>query len=158
MTNPKENKINYNRQLLRLAAGIAAVLSAGCITSNLQSILVNGNPKEPASSYQPTTSTCGDCDWKLRLTLASPAPAGGVLVHLFSSNPQVAPLPQDDVQISAGLTVVDLLAPKTKNVELRNVDVTIAATEAGTFATKKAVVTVGTTPRRPRHRAHRGHA
>jgi hypothetical protein len=79
--------------------------------------------------------------WRLRIVLDGPAPSPGVFVHLASSNPAVAQVPQNDIPILTGHTVTeDFIAPDVVNNSRSPMDVTVTATRNS--VSRSAVVTV----------------
>ena len=83
--------------------------------------------------------------WRLRIVLDGPASSPGVFVHLDSSNPALAQVPQNDIPILAGRTVSDdFIAPEVVNNSRSLIDVTVTATLNS--VSRSAVVTVPPVP------------
>lgn len=94
----------------------------------------------------PSGTGGGDSQWRARITLDGPATDPGVFVHLTSSDPSIAQVPQAFIPITGGNVVsADILAPDVHNDLTGYVDVTITATLHS--VSKTAVITVGPIPR-----------
>lgn len=144
---------------LTLAAALIPLMSCGSGSSNAGgfAMKVAGQSAEFAGISLNQSGVSGGSSAEMTVTLAHPAPAGGVTVALSSSNPSVVPIPQS-MAIAAGETAASIALPiaavsQTTSVTLTasyggastgiNLDVVSPDTSGSfTVTTKPATLTV----------------